>query len=174
MKPFSLIILSALLLNSCTTTTPDQIIVGWKPIYGTQEDVLKVTPMPPQLLKNLGKFYVKDNYLYVNELDKGIHVLDNTNPANPVEIVFISIPGNRDIAIKGDYLYADNYYDLVTIDIHNLNNIHEVSRSKNVYDIGTANLPADDQFGYFECVDRSKGIPVEWVQDSLLNPKCYK
>ena len=53
------------------------------------------------------------------KIDKGIHILDNTTPANPKNVAFIDIPGNMDLAVKGDILYADLYTDLVTLDISN-------------------------------------------------------
>ena len=51
--------------------------------------------LPAQNLENPGKIYVKDNYLFINELKKGIHVIDNTNPSLPKAISFIQILGSR-------------------------------------------------------------------------------
>ena len=51
-----------------------------------------------------GKIYFKDNYIFVNEYQKGIHVVDNSNPATPQVVKFIEIPGNVDIAIREDVL----------------------------------------------------------------------
>ena len=85
---------------------------------------------------NPGKIYTKDGYLFINELKQGIHVIDNRNPSAPKPLVFISIPGNGDIAIRDNFLYADSYMDLVTFDIGNLADIHEVNRSKNVFTQG--------------------------------------
>src|SRR5690606_36232817 len=39
-----------------------------------------------------GKLYVKENYLFINELKKGIHIIDNSNPSNPTAIAFVNIP----------------------------------------------------------------------------------
>ncbi len=87
-------------------------------------------------LVNPGKIYTKGGYLFINELKQGIHVIDNRNPSAPKSLAFISIPGNGDIAIRDNFLYADSYMDLVTFDISNLADIHEVSRSKNVFTQG--------------------------------------
>ena len=57
------------------------------------------------------------NYIFLNEVNKGVHIIDNTNPVNPVIKSFINIPGNVDIAVKGSTLYADLYTDLVVVDI---------------------------------------------------------
>ncbi|MGC4034819.1 MAG: hypothetical protein QM764_02585 [Chitinophagaceae bacterium] len=66
-----------------------------------------------------GKLYIKDNFIYLNEVDKGIHVIDNSDRSHPSQVAFLDIPGNRDIAIRGNTLYADMYADLLAIDISN-------------------------------------------------------
>ena len=71
-----------------------------------------------------GKIYFKDHYIFVNEYQKGIHVIDNEDPRNPQIIKFIEIPGNVDMAIADDILYADSYVDLLSIDISDIGNIN--------------------------------------------------
>jgi hypothetical protein len=90
----------------------------------------------PQPLVKPGKIYTKDGYLFINELKEGIHVIDNRNPSSPKTLAFINIPGNGDIAVRDQFLYADSYMDLVTFDISNLADIHEVARVQNVFTQG--------------------------------------
>lgn len=90
----------------------------------------------PQDLKNPGKIYVKDNYIFVNEIKKGIHIIDNTNPQQPQNIAFLKIPGVIDMAVKENTLYADNYMDIVTFDITNPKAIKETGRVKEVFQNG--------------------------------------
>jgi hypothetical protein len=90
----------------------------------------------PQELENPGKIYIKDNYLFINEVKKGIHVVDNSNPAAPKIISFISVLGNADIAVKGNILYADSYTDFVALDISNPLDVKEISRTNNVFTNG--------------------------------------
>jgi hypothetical protein len=71
------------------------------------------------LIKTPGKIFVRGNYIFLNEIDRGVHIIDNSNPAVPVNVSFINIVGNQDIAVKGNILYADQFADLVTIDISN-------------------------------------------------------
>ncbi|MEI9810605.1 MAG: hypothetical protein WDO16_23555 [Bacteroidota bacterium] len=71
---------------------------------------------PKEIVKT-GKLYIFGHYIFLNEIDKGIHVINNANPASPQQVAFIDIPGNLDIAVKGNTLYADLYTDLVAIDI---------------------------------------------------------
>jgi hypothetical protein len=73
----------------------------------------------PQPIHKPGKIYIRGNYIFLNEIDKGLHVIDNSNPAAPVNRYFIDLPGNVDIAVKGNLLYADFYADLVVMDISN-------------------------------------------------------
>lgn len=87
-------------------------------------------------LKRPGKMYVKGNYLFINEIKEGIHIIDNSNPAAPSFVSFLNIPGNGDIAVKGNILYADSYSDLIAFDISDLNTPKEVGRVNNVFQNG--------------------------------------
>lgn len=91
----------------------------WKPVFmyraDLEQSVKYVREKRP--LKNPGKIYCKDNYIYVNELYKGVHVIDNSNPANPVKEGFITVPGCVDMAVKENILYVDNAVDLVAFDL---------------------------------------------------------
>ncbi len=90
----------------------------------------------PRDLENPGKIYVKDNYLFINEVKKGIHIFDNSNPEKPLAISFLKIPGVIDMAVKENTLYADNYIDIVAFDISNPKAIKETGRVKNVFTNG--------------------------------------
>ena len=87
-------------------------------------------------LETPGKIYAKGNYLFINEQKKGLHVVDNSNPASPKIISFITIPGNGDMAVRGNILYADSYSDLVALDISNPLEVKEISRQKEVFQTG--------------------------------------
>ena len=89
-----------------------------------------------RILENPGKIYVKGNFLFINEIKKGLHVIDNSNTASPRIISFIAIPGNGDMAVKGNILYADNYTDLVALNISDPTNVKEVGRIENVFTTG--------------------------------------
>ncbi len=95
-----------------------------------------IKTLPAQDLENPGKIYVKDNFLFINEVKKGIHVIDNSNPSAPKAVSFIQILGNIDIAVNGNILYADSYTDFVALDISNPNDVKEVSRNKDVFNNG--------------------------------------
>lgn len=73
----------------------------------------------PKGLTSPGKIFYYNGYLFVNEMNSGIHVIDNRNPENPINVGFMDIPGNLDMAVHGDVLYVDSYLDLVAINITN-------------------------------------------------------
>lgn len=83
--------------------------------------------------KATGKIYIYNNYLFINEPNEGIHIYNNANPNAPVNIAFLQIPGNVDIAIHNNILYADNFIDLLAFDISNMSNIQQVKRVKDVF-----------------------------------------
>jgi hypothetical protein len=88
------------------------------PVYKTTAEVKKnIKSNAPNEVVNPGKIVLLGNYIFLNEIDKGIHIIDNSVPASPRNVAFIDIPGNLDLAVKGNILYADFYTDLVTIDI---------------------------------------------------------
>ena len=92
-----------------------------------------VAALPPQPLHNTGKIYLRGSYIFVNEKFEGIHIIDNHDPANPRPVSFLRIPGNVDLAVRGNLLYADNGPDLVTIDVSDPANAHLASRVRNAF-----------------------------------------
>ena len=90
------------------------------PVYETKEKVLSnIKTNVPVNVSTPGKIYLYGKYIFLNEINKGVHIIDNANPSKPVNVAFINIPGNLDIAVKGNILYADFYTDLLSIDISN-------------------------------------------------------
>ena len=71
-------------------------------------------------------------------------MIDNSNPSTPVIIAFIPIPGNVDIAVVDNILYADNYIDLVALDISNPTAPKVVHREGNIF----SRFTFDNQRGY--------------------------
>ena len=111
-------------------------------------------------LENPGKIYYKDNYIFIVEELKGIHVYDNTDPASPVKKAFVNLPGVVDISISGYILYADSFVDLVMIDVQNIDNIREVARVKDILPYTVTSTPDDDY--PMALVDEEKGVVIDW------------
>lgn len=106
---------SSCLKDECTS---HRTFVRLDPIYKTAEAIRNEFSVGvPRDLKNPGKIYVYGNYLLINEINEGIHIIDNSNPAHPVPQSFVVISGNKDMAVKENVMYADNAIDLLAIDI---------------------------------------------------------
>ena len=134
--PLIFILMAASGILSCqdeiTTTNTYRTMV---PVYLEMSDVRARTIViePGQELENPGKIYLYGNYLLINEPQEGIHILDNTNPASPINLNFIPIEGNVDLAVNNNMLYADNFVDLLVFDISNIRAIKQVERVKDVF-----------------------------------------
>ena len=81
----------------------------------------------------LGRVYLYQNYVLLNEKNEGIHIIDNSDPTSPVNLGFIRIPGNTDMAMRDNYLFADSYVDLITLDMNDAANIQVVNRQGNLF-----------------------------------------
>lgn len=129
-----------LLISGLFFSCEDQVTTTYTyrtmmPVYLEMSDIRArlIAPEPAQPMDNPGKIYIYKDYLFVNEPTKGIHILDNTNPSNPINLSFIPIEGNVDLAINSDILYADNYVDLLAFDISKISNIKLVKRVEDVF-----------------------------------------
>lgn len=109
-------------------------------------------------LVNPGKIYIKDKYLFINEIKKGIHVIDNSNPASPKFISFINIPGNVDMAVIDNIMYADSYSDMVVINISNPEKVGVVKRVKKVFPNGTV-----DGISWYYDEQNKQIVDYDWV-----------
>ena len=119
---FFLITIASVTWNSCSDSLCEQTVsytraVGeYAHLASLRVDDINVPTRP---LTQPSKIFLSDNLILISELDHGIHVIDNTNPESPSFINFLSIPGNREMAVEGNMLYADAYYDMLSIDISN-------------------------------------------------------
>jgi len=130
------------------------------PQYMSYEEMRKAPKSTAaSAIQSSGKIYIQGNYLFVNEKYKGIHVFDNTNPASPVNLTFIDIPGNVDLAIRGNYLYADNYVDLVVLDISNITSPVEIARIKDIFPY---TIPETVETYPIANIDEKQGVIVGW------------
>lgn len=119
-RPILLLLSLSLLFISCMKDSVKESYSFFRPVYQTKDEVKAgIKNISSESITHPGKIVLKGHYLFLNEIDKGIHIIDISNPATPQKLSFISIPGCVDIAINGNYLYADCYTDLVTLDISN-------------------------------------------------------
>jgi len=160
-----------LLFFSGSTSYP---VEGYRPIYAPVSEARTVKALDARDVETQGKIYVKGDYIYIGDVNRGVHVVNNSDPSNPVKELFIQIYGNHDIAIKGNMMYADNMEDLIVIDISDIHNPAIVKRIEDVYDLPNQYYPENVAWRtYFECADPDKGYVVGWVRDLLVDPECY-
>jgi len=133
------------------------------PIYMSyqrlRESVQVEAARPPD---RLGRVYLYQNYVFLNEQNEGIHIIDNTDPTLPVNLGFIRIPGNTDIAMRDNYLFADSYVDLVTLDMNNPANIQVVNRQENLFPYDAfQNIPNNVSFSRSD-INGALGVVVSY------------
>ena len=154
-----LLLLLIVIISGCKDKYTEQYL-SLEPVYMSYKDFREaVKPVTSHSLVKPGKIYYKDNYLFINEIMKGVHVYNNTNPSSPQYVGFITIPGNVDMVIIGTTMYADSYIDLVGIDISNPANAREVARLKNVFPYAVPTYDTKYRVGQ---VDDTKGVVVDW------------
>lgn len=155
-------LLSSCVKDNCSHTYTYTL---YQPVYKTTAQVkADIKSNAPKEVENPGKIVMLGRYIFLNEVDKGIHVIDNNNPSSPKNVAFIDIPGNMDLAVKGNSLYADLYTDLVTLDISNPLNVVVKKYNEGVFPFRA--------YGNGFYADSSK-IIVDWVKrDTTLVENC--
>lgn len=114
----------SVLLTSCLKDKITKTYAIYTPVYKTKAEVFSALKAgTPAAVSSPGKIFLYGNYIFLNEVDKGVHIIDNSNPSAPVNKYFIPVPGNLDMAVKGNMLYVDMYADLLAIDISDPANI---------------------------------------------------
>jgi len=158
------LMLILLFASACT----DKVFETFKanaPIYLSYEQLRSAVKMTSaRELNNPGKIYFKDQYIFINEKMQGVHVFDVSDPTNPQNKGFIEIPGNVDIAIKDNILYADSYIDLVSIDVSSFSKIAEVGRVQKVFPY---TLPTYDAKFPLAKLDEGRGVVTGWEVKSV-------
>ena len=131
----------------------------YEPVYTPMSEIRAAVALEsPREMEVTGKIYLYENTLLINEPGMGIHVIDNSNPSNPVFKHFINIPGNFDMAVKNNILYADSYMDIVAINLSD-NNFSEVHRIEDVYH----NI---NSFGIYP--DAELGVVTDWEKKETI------
>ncbi|PWT72201.1 MAG: hypothetical protein C5B59_16390 [Bacteroidetes bacterium] len=113
-------ILSSILLypTACMKDRITHTYTMYIPVYKSLSSIrASIKSTTPVEVKSTGKIYLWGKYIFLNEREKGIHIIDNSNPSSPQIIAFLNIPGNENISIKDATLFADSFGDLVTFDV---------------------------------------------------------
>lgn len=102
-----------------------------------------------------------------------MHLIDISNRNQPRKISFLRVPFSTEISVKNQYLYINNFNDLLVFNITNPQNPILVKRLNNVFPYHNSEYPPATN-AFFECVDHSKGIVVDWKLELVKDPKCRR
>lgn len=140
-----IIIVLAVIAWSCNEddTQYQTVNVAIPQVVSKAEFRTMVEIQPPKPISQAGKIYAYGNYIFINDKFEGVHVIDNTNPSSPEAIAYIKIPGNEDISVKNNYLYADSAIDLLVFDISDIHNIELIGNLENVFETYDFRYPED-------------------------------
>lgn len=72
--------------------------------------------MPPQSVQKSGKIYIQGDLLVLNDVNRGFHIYNYSNPSQPQPLAFLNIPGATDVAIRESTIYINQAVDLVTVE----------------------------------------------------------
>jgi hypothetical protein len=162
-------------LFSCVDHTFDdmpQMIEASVPIYADTNKLAPVAIESSRPVSNSGKIYVYGNYIFQNELNEGIHIIDYSIPTQPAKKAFLTIPFNTEMAIKGNHLYANSVTDLLVVDLSDPLHPSVVNKIKHAFPFVPQTYPPDG--GYFVCPDPSKGVVVGWNKEMVEKANCRR
>lgn len=160
----SLLGLTACMKDNCRQT---HTYTYYTAVYETKEVVkTNIKNNAAREVDNPGKIYTIGRYIFLNETDKGVHVIDNSDPSHPNRISFIDIPGNIDIAVKGNTLYADMYADLVAIDITDPINVKLTKTIEGIF-------PERNWGNGFVWANNNNQVITDWIRhDTTVVENC--
>ena len=191
MKRFDFLKISVLgfclLLASCSLFKDEIIddremvdVAYFVPQYETTAQLAaKVTVESPKDYAEAGKIVTYQNYIFINKPNEGIHVVDNSNPATPVNLHFINIPGSLDLTIIDDHLYSDMFSALVVFDISDVTlpdliedfTIEEVFYYNPYRTLdNVSRLEVGYDYTQYESIDDSRGIVTGWEVEIRQEP----
>jgi hypothetical protein len=166
--------ISLLALTACNDVVTEMVTYKVnEPIFMSTEtfrNSVKVTKVP-QSIGGIGKMCFYNNYLYISEPQKGIHIINNTDPANPQSVGFIELLGNADLAIRNGLLYADSYIDLVWFDVSDPSNPQLKGRLDSIFTTALPTIPNQYAIDYNTTYSGgSNGIIVGWELKEKTEP----
>ena len=152
-------------INSVTETGTYMIN---EPVFMSADDFRESVNVTTRAIpiSDYGKICFYEDFIYISATGKGIHIIDNRNPASPQNVGFIEMMGNADLAIRNGKLYADANIDLVWFDISNPAMPKLDGRLENVFAQHMPLPPTDNDYpiDYTLCYNTngSKGVITGW------------
>jgi hypothetical protein len=162
-------------LWSCNRENENNIgdTLAYVPVYAQPSELTSFSVESARPTRQSGKIYVYGNYIYQNDIQSGIHIIDNSQPVQPKKVAFINLPFCTELAVKGRYLYVNNVSDLVVLDLLDPKAPTLVKRIKDAFPVMDQKHPPFSNV-FFVCTDADKGIVVGWEQQRVKNPACRR
>lgn len=143
------------------------------PVYAQVATIQQISVSPATPTLTGGKIYASGQYIFQNDLNRGIHIIDNSVPSNPHKVAFLEIPYSTELAVKGNYLYTNSVSDLLVFNLQNPTQPALVKRVKDAFPMINQEYPPYSGVS-FVCPDPSMGIVVDWKVEIVDNPKCRR
>lgn len=167
----SLALLACLVITSCTKDKGSVTVTFTKSSaeYGNLEEIRNTELIGlSRSIENPGKIYIGEEYLLIGEEGIGIHIYDNSAPANPVNVAFMNVPFCKEFFVKDDFIYAESQYDLLKINITDFTNPFLAARASNSFATPLTNDQGEQLvgFSYEEVTEKIKINSKEYEQVS--------
>jgi hypothetical protein len=162
---FILICLLAVAVFSCKNDDEpyETIQVAVAQVMSKSDFRKSVEILTPRPIEKSGKIYVYQDYIFVSDAFKGVHIIDNTIPTNPKAKAYLKIPANEDISIKDNFLYADSATDLLVFDLSDINNISLEARLEDVFDVYDFQIPVEAERVDYTEINYQTEIIIGWT-----------
>jgi hypothetical protein len=162
---------AALTMSSCMKDNCKRMVTYTKetPVYKSYADIRhNITAESPRAIQQAGKIYLYNEFVLINEVDKGVHIFEISPSATATPLSFIPILGNKEITVRNGVLFADNYTDLVAIDLTDVRNPSLVSRKEDAFPIFWNDTELGMMVGYDRKVvtEELNCQEAQWVQNN--------
>lgn len=158
--PFLVLIICQFFSSCIFPNGENDINNDFKPLYLTRTQLENsVLIKNPKSSIKAGKIYIKDDLMFVNDVNRGFQVYDYSNPENPIAISYINFPGATDMAIRNNIIYVNQAVDLVSVSYNVSNNsILVTNRIRNSF-------PQKISPQGFEGNGTENKIIIDWIEN---------
>ncbi|MDY8137366.1 hypothetical protein [Aquimarina sp. 2201CG5-10] len=136
----------------------DPVFSQYEPIHmdrnSFENSILLKNPIS---IINSGKIYIHGDLLFINDINKGFHIYDNSDPTAPIAIRFLEVPGSTDLAIRESIIYINQATDLIAIQYNKQN--HDFFLTKRITNTFPELLSPD---GYYATNIPNTNVVVDW------------
>jgi len=138
---FTMVLATACEKDSCEKSWTQTVAV---PVTLDRAELQNNIGLEPALELCLGGgIYAYGDYIFMNRLNEGYHILNNSNPAQPENVAFLRIPGSTQMAFIDGKLISNSYADLVTLEMDGVQSAELLSSTPNFL-LDENTLPVED------------------------------